>query len=85
MWGSNVALIQIRFITNAGATSLIGTRTISDANAARILAAEKILLGTASSQATIDALIEAFLAERIGNTRTVERNAQAFIEIPVSP
>lgn len=82
---ANAAEVQVRFVTNGGATTLVGTRTISDANAARVLAAEKINLGTATNQDTVDAIIQRLLAEMIGDTKTIERNATVVGDISVTP
>ena len=81
----DAAEIQVRFVTNGGAAVLIGTRSVSDANAARILAAEKINHGTATNQETADAILQWLMAELIRDTKTVERNAVAVGDIPVTP
>jgi hypothetical protein len=80
-----MAQIGLRFVTNNGATTLIGQLTVSDANAARILAAEAVNLRTVGNQATVDALIARYLAEMIGDVQTIERNQTVVAGIPVTP
>lgn len=80
-----MADIQLRFVTNNGANTLTSTPvTITDANAARILAAEKINMGTADNQATVNALNRRFIDEMIGDTKTIERQATAVADIQVT-
>jgi len=84
--GASAAEIQVRFVTNGGATALVGTTSVvSDANAARIIAAQKIHLGQTTNQATIDAILRRLLTELIRDTKEVERNAVAIVDIPVTP
>jgi hypothetical protein len=53
-----------------GATT--STRTISDANAARIFTAAKKLRGTTTNQATLDAILQQLLDGMINDVQTVE-------------
>lgn len=78
-----MATIAIQFIN--GGNTITGALTVSDANATRILTAHRALMGTTNNQETLNMLIARYLAELIGNTKTVERNANAIVDIPVSP
>jgi hypothetical protein len=73
--------ISIRF---TGSSTLTGTLTVSDANASRILAAEKTYSGSADNQATLDYLIRRFLDEMIADTKSVERATLSVSDIPVT-
>jgi hypothetical protein len=77
-----MATITLEFVN--GANTIRGTLTVSNANAARLLAAEKINMGTADNQTTADALIRRFLDEMIGDTKTIERNSTPVTDIPVT-
>lgn len=77
-----MATIAIQFIN--GGNTVTGVLTVSDANATRILTAHRTLMGTANNQETLNAFIARYLVELIGNTKTVERNANAVVDIPVS-
>lgn len=79
-----MATIAVRFITNGGSSTLTGSVTMSDADATRILAAEKIRLQTANAQETVNAIVRTLVQEIIGNTKTMERNAQTIADIPTS-
>ena len=68
----------------AGATTITSTRTVSNANASRVMAAEKINLGTADDQATLDALLSRAIAEWVGDTKTIERNQTVVADIPIT-
>ncbi len=67
-----------------GATTITSIRTVSNANAQRVLAAEKINLGTVDDQSTVDELLRRALNEWIGDTKTIERNQNAVADIPVT-
>lgn len=54
---------------------------VSDAHAARILAAEQKYMGAANSQETVDALLRRFFAELKGDTKSIERAALAVEDI----
>lgn len=77
-----MATISVRFVVGAATTT--GAVTVSDANAGRILAAEKTLLGTSADQDTVDKIARRLVDEMIGNTKTIERNANAVADIPVT-
>lgn len=65
-------------------TTITSVATVSDANANRVLAAEKTYMGTTSNQSTVDALLARFMAEMIADTKTIERNATQPADIPVT-
>jgi len=77
-------MATIKLEAVVGATTITAIRTVSNANASRVLAAEKINLGTATDQATVDKLLDRAMAEWIGDTKTIERNATAVLDIPVT-
>ena len=77
-----MAPIFLRITTAAGSTT--GTRTLSDANANRILAAHRSLYGVSTSQEALDIQIQIVVGEMIGNTKTTERMANAIPDIPVT-
>lgn len=79
-----MANIQLRFVTNGGATAITGSLTISDTNAARILTAERTYMATVDNQGTVDALVRRFLDEMIGDTKTIERNATVVPDISIT-
>lgn len=67
-----------------GAQTLTGTLTISDANCTRMTTAEKTYSGSATFQNTVDYLIRRFLDEMIADTRSIERQALAVADIPIT-
>lgn len=77
-----MATIALRFTT--GAATLTGSLTVSDANAARILAAEGEYMSGATNQATVDLLIRRFLNDMIGDTKTIERNKIVVADLPAT-
>lgn len=77
-----MATISLSFVN--GGTTVTGSRQVSDANATRILVAERANMGTANNQATVDALIQRFLSDMIGDTKSIERQAVAVADIAVT-
>lgn len=78
-----MATISLQIV--AGATTITSTRTVSNANASRVMAAERINLAKETDQDTLDEMLSRAIREWIGDTRTIERNQNVFEEIQVTP
>lgn len=77
-----MAQISLRFVV--GGVSTIGTATISDANAGRILTAERKNMSRSNDQETVQALTIRFVDDMIADTKTVEREALSVGGIDVT-
>lgn len=77
-------MATVFFGFTVGATTTQSTKTVNNTDGARILAAEKITMGTSTDQATVNALLLRWINDMIGDTKSVERAAVPVSDIPVT-